>query len=446
MGSTYKSTCDKSVLVVVPQMSSADTASLEMVKDLTKSGYQVTVATTLASREGEALMPELLQFTQDVHVLPHFVRTEDFGHYMLHLVKTRGISAVVLSHSYAGYNFLPFLRASAPTVALVDMVHAKEAFWSPQAFFEDSQGGGYARLSALFSQYLDASVYARAEDKDWTAEEQDKIAQLESTSTTFYSPTKEYSAPERFTADLDAALVAAIAKAQTAVTTNEAVEAARSQVAVIAASIQDNDGSMGSFMHTQNGNRYDLLFLENWDNDRRTGNTTNSTTPSPTTPTPTAAATSGKTIVQAVTFGIVGGVSAYTGNTKTLYERSYGALLGIYSTSSGWAQGNGVDSSAVAGRRTASNVVVTFTATTTAAYAANADAQATALVSSTAALESTITTTKAALGGDFANIATPTVQSVASPTTTTIVSGASQAATTSIVTVAMCMAAMLFRH
>jgi len=291
----FKSTCDKSILVVLPWMSHADTDSLEMVKSLTKKGWQVTVATTLAAAEGDALMPELLQHTQDVHVLPHFVRTEDYGHYLLHLVKSRGAAAVVVSHSYAGYNFLPFLRAKAPTVALVDMVHAKEALWRPLAFFEDAedaQGGGYARLSALFSQYLDASVYAKAEDKDWTAAEQEAIAQKDTTATTFYSPTSAYASPARGM-DLDSAIEGAIAKAQAAVTSEEATNAAEAQIELVAGAIQDNDGSMGSFVHRQNGNRYDMMFLESWDNEGRrsgagSGSGSGSGTPSPTT-TPTIA-------------------------------------------------------------------------------------------------------------------------------------------------------------
>merc|ERR1711871_1848148 len=165
-----------------------------------------------------------------------------------------------------------------------------------------------------------------------------------------------------------------------------------------------------------------------------------SPTPTPATPAPTNAATSGKTIVQAVTFDI--DVSAYTGNTKTLYERSYAAVLGIYTASTNtWTTGCSVDSSAVAARRAA---VVTFTATTTASAAANAESAASSMDAST--LTTSITNTKNTLGGDFASISTPTVQNVATPTTTTIVSGAWQGATTSIVTVAMCMVAMLFRH
>merc|ERR1711998_44465 len=132
--------------------------------------------------------------------------------------------------------------------------------------------------------------------------------------------------------------------------------------------------------------------------------TTPAPTPSPTTPAPTDAATSAKTITQAVTFNI--DVSAYTGNTKLLYERGYGKELGIYDTTTlQFQDGCGVDSSAVTARRA---TTVTFVATASATYAANAEAQATALVSDTSSLQTAITETKTALGGDFASIATPT--------------------------------------
>lgn len=424
----FKSTCDKSILVVLPWMSSSDTDSLEMVKGLARKGWQVTVATTLAATEGDALMPELLQVTQDVHVLPHFVRTEDYGHYMLHLVKSRGASAVVVSHSYAGYNFLPFLRAQAPSVALVDMVHAKESFWAPSAFFEDAseaKNGGYARLSALFSQYLDASVFANAEDKDWTAREQEAIAQIDDTSTTFYSPTTAYAAPARGM-DLDSAIDAAVAKAQAGVSSAETGKDAEAQIELVAASIQDNDGTMGSFVHRQNGNRYDMMFLENWDTEgRRTGTGSGSGSGSGDTPSPTPAPTmevGSATIEQVITatyhvnYQVFN--SASGGLIRGMSECAYGKALGLATVvASGctYSSNSGVSASAVSARRSAYSLAVTYTATASAAQAQAAESAANQLTD--ASFTSQLTSVRSTVTS-YNGVTLPTVSNVATATVT----------------------------
>lgn len=93
-----------------------------MIQLYALAGYRVTVVCTLNRvPEGLELRPYVLQFTHDVHVLPAFLRPNDFARYLKHLVESRGIHQVVLSNSQLVYEMLPALVVQLPDVEWIDV-------------------------------------------------------------------------------------------------------------------------------------------------------------------------------------------------------------------------------------------------------------------------------------------------------------------------------------
>jgi len=121
-------------------------------------------------------------------------------------------------------------------------------------------------------------------------------------------------------------------------------------------------------------------------------------------------------IKQTVTFTLTGGVAAYTGDVKDVYEKGYGKAIGIYDTTKK-AYNKGCSVASTASTRRA-DIKVAFVASIDqgqAGFAATTAAQVAATGLTSTALKTAITQTNTALGK---SVAAPTVKTVAKPTVT----------------------------
>jgi len=130
----------------------------------------------------------------------------------------------------------------------------------------------------------------------------------------------------------------------------------------------------------------------------------------------TTAAKKITTIKQTVTFTLSGGVAAYTGDVKDVYEKGYGKAIGIYDTTKKtYNKGCSVASTASTRR---ADIKVAFVASIDqgqAGFAATTAAQVAATGLTSTSLKTAITQTNTALGK---SVAAPTVKTVAKPTVT----------------------------
>merc|ERR1712196_766961 len=110
-------------------------------------------------------------------------------------------------------------------------------------------------------------------------------------------------------------------------------------------------------------------------------------------------------IKQTVTFTLTGGVSAYTGDVKDVYEKGYGKAIGIYDTTKK-AYNKGCSVASTASTRRADIKV---------AFVASIDQGQAGFAATTAALKTAITQTNTALGK---SVPDPKVKTVAKPTVT----------------------------
>lgn len=114
----------KTIMMVIPWLyvGGADIGALHMIQLYAEAGYRVTVLCTLyKAPEGVELRPEVLKWTHDVHVMPSFLRANDFPRYIKHLVESRGIEDVIFSNSQLIYEMLPALVEQLPQVKFVDV-------------------------------------------------------------------------------------------------------------------------------------------------------------------------------------------------------------------------------------------------------------------------------------------------------------------------------------
>lgn len=161
------------------------------------------------------------------------------------------------------------------------------------------------------------------------------------------------------------------------------------------------------------------------------GYTSGSPTAAPTT---APASTVTTQIQQVATFTHFANAAAFTGATKTLYERGYGSMLGLCANTacSSYKTGNSVTSEASDTAFRRANVYIRFTATASSADAVTATAAATTFAASGGATSfvNAVTAVKAADTTTFANVAAPTAAQIADVATpsVTVTSGASSVA------------------
>ena len=153
-----------SILLAVPwfALGGADLGALRIIETLTHAGYRVTVVCTLydppASLE---LVPLVMQWTHDIHILPSFLRPVDSPRYIKYLVRSRHINTVLFSNAMFIYELLPSLREQLPHVAFVDYLHNESDDW---------KSGGYPRYSILHQRYLDRTIVCSKYLKTWMIE------------------------------------------------------------------------------------------------------------------------------------------------------------------------------------------------------------------------------------------------------------------------------------
>jgi glycosyltransferase involved in cell wall biosynthesis len=145
-------------LLIFPRLivGGADKFTIDLVAQLAARGHEVTLCTTLES--DHAWLAQVTRVTPDVFPLATFLRLPDYPRFLLYLIESRRIDVVIVSHSYLGYQLLPFLRAHRPEVACVDYSHIEAEEWN---------NGGYPRAAVGCQELLDLTLVSTRHLKEW---------------------------------------------------------------------------------------------------------------------------------------------------------------------------------------------------------------------------------------------------------------------------------------
>lgn len=155
----------KAIMFVLPWLyiGGADIGALHMIQLYAEAGYRVTVVCTLHKKPaGIELRPFVLQYTHDVHILPSFLRANDFPRYIKHLLVSRNIDQVITSNSQYLYELLPALSDELPHIQFIDYLH-NEAY-------DGWKSGGYPNYSVISQRYLARTITCSSYLRDWAIE------------------------------------------------------------------------------------------------------------------------------------------------------------------------------------------------------------------------------------------------------------------------------------
>jgi glycosyltransferase involved in cell wall biosynthesis len=150
------------VLLLFPRLviGGADKFVVDLTAQLAARRHEVTLCMTLDSDENPWLS-RVTRMTPDVFRLATFLSLPDYPRFLLYLIDSRQIDVVVVSHSYLGYQLLPFLRAHRPAVACVDYSHIEAKDWN---------NGGYPRAAVGYQEVIDLNVVSSRHLKAWMVE------------------------------------------------------------------------------------------------------------------------------------------------------------------------------------------------------------------------------------------------------------------------------------
>lgn len=158
------------LLQILPflEMGGADKFALDVTEWLQRTaGMHVTVVTT--DPGANRWLDRMRELTADVFALPAFLPEIEQPTFVSELIASRGIDTVLVTHSFAGYRMLPYLRARHPEVALVDYLHIEHESW---------RNGGYPRSSILYCDHLDLTVTSSGHLRRWVEQRGHRASRL----------------------------------------------------------------------------------------------------------------------------------------------------------------------------------------------------------------------------------------------------------------------------
>lgn len=149
------------ILFIIPWMvtGGADRVNLDLIEGLSLQGHQVTICATLTA--DHRWKSQFAKLTPDIFILPNFLHLSDYPRFLSYLINSRVIDTVVISGSTIGYQLLPYLRASAPQTAFVDLSHVEEPHWL---------NGGHPRFGVGYQGALDVNITTTKHLASWMEE------------------------------------------------------------------------------------------------------------------------------------------------------------------------------------------------------------------------------------------------------------------------------------
>lgn len=149
------------ILFILPWMvtGGADRMNLDLIEGLTSKGVDITACITLKGDHRWA--DQYYRLTPDIFVLPNVLRSADYPRFLAYLIQSRRIETVLIVGSTLGYQLLPYLKATSPSVAFLDLCHVEEPHW---------MNGGHPRFGVGYQDILDLNVVSTGHLSEWMQE------------------------------------------------------------------------------------------------------------------------------------------------------------------------------------------------------------------------------------------------------------------------------------
>lgn len=146
------------VLCIFPwlELGGADQFNLNLLSELKKNGWSVTIIT---SKESSNEWAEAFhKVSQDIVHLPNLSSPTGYRNLLDYYIITRNPTSIFISNSLFAYHILPWLRHSFPSIPVIDFLHCESPTWL---------NGGFPYLSANLSGFLDKTFVTSAHLRNW---------------------------------------------------------------------------------------------------------------------------------------------------------------------------------------------------------------------------------------------------------------------------------------
>lgn len=131
--------------------------NLDIVSLLTrKHEYDITICAT--HTDESPWLASFERYTNDIFILPHFLRNGDFPRFLSYLIQSRDFDCMLITGTPIAYQFLPYLRGRYPKLPIMNLEHIE---------VESYRHGNYPRFSINLQSCLDLMVVSTAYLKEW---------------------------------------------------------------------------------------------------------------------------------------------------------------------------------------------------------------------------------------------------------------------------------------
>jgi glycosyltransferase involved in cell wall biosynthesis len=136
----------KNILFILPcvVVGGADKFALDLVRNLNKDEYEITIIFTRVSYYEWRPLFELEAI--EVFDLTDFAKRVEWSGFIEYIIRSRQIDLVFCSNSLYGYHIIPWLKNKNPEIPIVDYLHAEDWTW---------KSGGLPRDSIAVSKFID---------------------------------------------------------------------------------------------------------------------------------------------------------------------------------------------------------------------------------------------------------------------------------------------------
>ena len=133
------------ILMIIPWMvtGGADKFNLDLITKIDKSKFEITIITTLPSRNE---WRKHFEKNATIYDLTTFLDMKDWVSFINYIIIKNNINLIFNTNSQYGYNLLPYLKGKYPEIPIIDYVHMEEWYW---------RNGGYSRDSGVNSNVID---------------------------------------------------------------------------------------------------------------------------------------------------------------------------------------------------------------------------------------------------------------------------------------------------
>ena len=143
------------ILMILPWMitGGADRFVLELVSNLDKNKFEITILTTEPNKN---VLRQQFEENATVYDLTSFLSQKYWLSFINYIIEKNNINLIFNTNSKFGYSILPYLKSRNPNIPIIDYIHMEEWY---------NRNGGYSRYSTMMKSVIDKTLTCNENSK-----------------------------------------------------------------------------------------------------------------------------------------------------------------------------------------------------------------------------------------------------------------------------------------